>query len=429
MPESWPRSLSGYRSTGIQQHRDPVRGFPPTSGTGDPEHPPSHLQGSNGAHPGGYTGPEQDRPAAGWGGGPWETQGTDTGNGHGIGAFAGAVNGSQMPTHGEDGPTQMPTHGEDGPTQMPTHGEDGPTQIWTLGGHADGQRHAPPWKAGSAAPGQARNVRVGSGGNATAAAGPVGHRKARRVRARWRVRPSAVLLVSAVAVVTATALAAVAAWAFTTKHKTAAAPSAAMPAQIQPSLPTPTPSAHLGTWQYITSRADDPVPLALAELFPSQVSAGPRSYLRTTERAGRSCRNAVFGSRLKAALRKGCSQALRASYLAANGARMGTIGVLNLATASAAANVGKVVTAPGQFIQPLPAPHGASGNLGNGTGVVWAVAKGHYLILMWAQYANLHSPTTPGERNFLLQFVNDLYQKTVNQSLTRRMVTGQPLTP
>jgi hypothetical protein len=128
-------------------------------------------------------------------------------------------------------------------------------------------------------------------------------------------------------------------------------------------------------------------------------------------------------------VRKGCSQALRASYLSVNGKKMGTIGVLNLTTASVAAKVGKVVTAPGEFIQPLPAPHGASRNLGQGTGVVWAVAKGHYLILMWAQYTNLHSPTSSRDRKDLLQFVNDLYQKTVNQSLTRRMVTGKPLTP
>ncbi len=108
---------------------------------------------------------------------------------------------------------------------------------------------------------------------------------------------------------------------------------------------------------------------------------------------------------------------------------MGTIGVLNLATAAAAAKVGKVATASGQFIQPLPGAGGAGKNLGMGTGVVWAVAKGHYLILMWAQYTNLHDPATTHDRQLLLQFVNDLYQKTVNLSLTRRMVTGKPLTP
>jgi hypothetical protein len=237
------------------------------------------------------------------------------------------------------------------------------------------------------------------------------------------------LLVSAAVAVAVIALAATAGYAFTTKHKTAGASSTAKPTASQPPLATPTPSATLGPWQQITSRADDPLPLTLAELFPAQTAAGARGDVQTAERAGRSCRSAVFGTRLKAAVRKGCSQALRATYLSSNGKRMGTIGVLNLATAAAAAKVGKVATASGQFIQPLPATHGPSKNLGKGTGVVWAVAKGHYLMLMWAQYTNLHSPTTSRDRQLLLQFVNDLYQKTVNLSLTRRMVTGKPLTP
>ncbi len=45
-----------------------------------------------------------------------------------------------------------------------------------------------------------------------------------------------------------------------------------------------------------------------------------------------------------------------------------------------------------------------------GTGVVWAVTKGHYLILMWAQYASLHTPATSRDRKALRQVVNDLYQ-------------------
>ena len=291
------------------------------------------------------------------------------------------------------------------------------------------RRQACRGEADRATRGERRDARTGPGATATSSTAPARERQARRVRARRRGGRSRILLVWAVAVVAVTALTVTAVYAFTTKHKSAAAPNAAKPVPSQAALPTPTPSAHPGTWQYITSRAADPVPLTLAELFPTQVSAGPRSYLLTTQRAGRSCRSAVFGARLKAAVRKGCSQALRASYLSVNGKRMGTIGVLNLATAAAAAKVGKVVTAPGQFIQPLPAAQGVSKNLGKGTGVVWAVAKGHYLILMWAQYADLHSPTTSNDRKVLLQFVNDLYQKTVNQSLTRRMVTGKPLTP
>ena len=450
MPESWLREGSGYRLTGPQRQRDPVRGFPPTPDARDPEYPPSHGQAWNGAHPagnaGGNTGgPAPGRPAAGtdvlavgrnghdaasregdpdkaawrspatgpwaanWGAGPWAAQATQVaaaGNGNGLGAFAGSANGSHMWTYGEDDPTE----------------------IWTLRGNGDSQRAAPGDGDNGAMTTEQGRTRAASGATA---GGRARQRNASRVRTRrggGRPRPR-VLLVSAATAVAVIALAATAGYALTMKHKTAGAPSTAKPAASQPPLATPAPSAALGPWQQITSRADDPIPLTLAELFPAQTAAGAQGYIQTAERAGRSCRSAVFGPQLKAAVRKGCSQALRATYLSPNGKRMGTIGVLNLATAAAAAKVGKVATASGQFVEPLPAAHGVSKNLGKGTGVVWAVTKGHYLILMWAQYANLHTPTTSRDRQSLLQFVNDLYQKTVNLSLTRRMVTGKPLTP
>jgi hypothetical protein len=345
-----------------------------------------------------------------WGGGPWAADwaggswATESGNCHGIGALANGVNRPPMWTN---------------------NGDD-PTGTWTLCTDADGQAKAARGEADRTTTGEPRNTRVGSGSTATPVAAPARERQTRQVRARRHGGRSRTLLVWAIAVVAVTALTAAAVYALTTKHKTAAAPSGAKPVPSQASLPIPTPSAHPGTWQFITTRVADPVPLTLAELFPTHVSVGPRSYLLTTGRTGQSCRSAVFGSRLKATVRAGCSQALRASYLSMNGKRMGTIGVLNLATAAAAAKVGEVVAAPGQFIQPLPAAHGVSKNLGKGTGVVWAVAKGHYLILMWAQYADLRSPITSNDRKVLLEFVNDLYQKTVNQSLTRRMVTGNP---
>jgi hypothetical protein len=361
--------------------------------------------------------PAEDGPQGDWAGGPWmadwgagpwapqAAQVTGISNGNGLGAFAGSANGSQMWTYGEDDPTV----------------------IWTLRGHADGQQGGSDDGSNAATSSAPGDVRAGS---AAAAGVRARQRGTRQVRARRSGGRSRVLPLSVGAAVVVIALAAAAGYALTTTHKPAAAQSAARhPAAQPPPALTPVLPANLGPWQHIASQADDPVPLTLAELFPAQVSAGTRSYLQTAQRAGRSCRSAVFGARLKAAVRKGCSQALRASYLLANGKRMGTIGVLNLPTAAAAAKVGKVATAPGQFVQPLPAASGAAKNLGKGTGVAWTVTKGHYLILMWAQYTDLRSPTTSHDRQFLLQFVNDLYQKTVNLSLTRRMVTGKPLTP
>jgi hypothetical protein len=445
MPESWPRDGSGYRLAGPQLQRDPVRGFPPTPGARDPEYPPSYAQAWDGAHLGGETRAlAPDRPVAGmdflaagrngrdvaaresdpdqeawrsdwsggpwgaaWGAGPWGPQAAqvaEIGNGHGLGAFAGSVNGSHMWTYGEDDPTE----------------------IWTLRGNTDAQRVTSGDEGNGAIAAEKGNTRASSG---TAAGVRARQRSARQVRTRRSSGRPRVLLMSTAATVAVIALAAAGGYALTTKHKTAGTPSTASATPSQPPLATPTPPADLGPWQYITNQVVDPLPLTLAELFPAQAAAGARSYQLTAERAGRSCRSAVFGSRLKAAVRKGCSQALRASYLSSSGKSMGTIGVLNLTTAGTAAKIGKVATASGQFIQPLPAAYGASKNLGKGTGVVWAVTKGHYLILMWAQYTNLHSPTTSRDRQLLLQFVNDLYQKTVNLSLTRRMVTGKPLTP
>ena len=375
-------------------------------------------RGRDGGHgaDGGHD-PATERWTKDWGGDPWATGSTGrarangSASGHSVNALAGSF----------DGP------------QTWTDGEDDPTKIAMLRGHGDGPPGSARDETDPAAATQQATSRSRAGKTATvvtaaALATPSRERGARRGRARRRAGRARLLLVFAVAVVAATALAATTAYALTGRPKAALA-RMPKPIQIQPSPPSPVPPVSLGKWQYITSRTDDPVALTLAELYPAQVSAGPRSYLRTAQHASQGCRSAVFGSRLKAAVRKGCSQALRASYLSVSGKRMGTIGVLNLATSGAAAKVGKVVTAPGQFIQPLPGPHGATKKLGTGTGVVLAVTKGHYLILMWAQYANLHSPASSSDRKILLQFVDDLYQTTVNQSLTRRMVTGKPLTP
>ncbi len=447
----------------MPRRRDPARGFPPTPGAPDPEYPATTILGLNGTsseRAASYAAPGQadtrtgldvlttgsprpgtevtDRPGrvdghrvdqhgsvraawnTAWGAGPWMAGSAD-------GAWATDI----MSAAGIGGTAVG--------SRTWTDGEDDPTEIWTLPGHDEQpQQSSAGWSESSSARSAAgvpvaAAVRAGSGARgsadsaADAVAAPSLRPRGRRERPRSRGRRTRVVLVVAVTVLGVTALAAAGAYAFI-RHGHSSAPTVT-PAHTAAALPSPSPSAHLGKWQHIANRVGDPVPLTLAELFPSRVTAGPRNYLRTAERSSQSCSQAVFGSKLKAAVAKGCSQALRASYLSVNGKRMGTIGVLNLATSAAAARVGKVVRAPRQFVQPLQAAHGPTRNLGHGTGVVWAVAKGHYLILMWAQYASLHSPTTSHDRKVLMQFINDLYQKSVNQSLTRRMVTGSPLTP
>jgi len=214
------------------------------------------------------------------------------------------------------------------------------------------------------------------------------------------------------------------------------APSTPSPAQSQASHDsasapvTATPSSTLGKYGHIDSRATDPVPLTLTELFPASFSVrGGATFNKTTQGPATDCAKAVFGAQLQAAARaNGCTQAMRASYLSADGKLMGTIGVLNLSTAAAARKVG-TVTGSNQFIGPLSAPHGPTRNLSKGTGIVEAEAKGHYLILIWAEFANLHTPSSTSDKRQLVRFAAALVSGTANVSLTSRMVTGQPTTP
>ncbi len=74
-----------------------------------------------------------------------------------------------------------------------------------------------------------------------------------------------------------------------------------------------------------------------------------------------------------------CTQVLRASYVSGDGKMMGTIGVINLTSTNEAHYAGKVVD-QNDFIAPLAAKKGVASKLGQGTGVVEAEYKGHYLI-------------------------------------------------
>jgi len=193
-------------------------------------------------------------------------------------------------------------------------------------------------------------------------------------------------------------------------------PSASSP------TPTPTPTA---PWGHIESRTADPVPLTLGEVFPATFAADV-SYSRTVSRTGTNCAKAVVGGKLQhAVLRPGCSQVLRGSYLSVSKKLMGTIGVLNLTTFKAAERAGKAA-GPAEFIEQLAAAKGPTRNLTKGTGIEEALIKGHYLILVWAEFTTLHKPKTKKQRSELEAFLSLLIQKTANVSLTSRMVTGKP---
>ena len=181
----------------------------------------------------------------------------------------------------------------------------------------------------------------------------------------------------------------------------------------------------LGKWQHIGTRARDPQALTIAGLYPPQFSLNGKGYTRTAASATKTCSVAVYGTDLQAALQAGhCSQVVRASYISADGTMMGTVGVVNLISSSAAQKAGQV-TGPKEIIAPLTSKKGLTKKLGTGTGVVQAEIKGHYLILMWAEYANLKSPSGQAQRQALEQFAANLVTGSANINLSTRMLSGK----
>ncbi len=196
-------------------------------------------------------------------------------------------------------------------------------------------------------------------------------------------------------------------------------------------LPTSAPGSPgfdktLGKWQHIGSRAEDPQSLTITGLYPPQFALGGKSYVRTAASVTKTCSLAVYGADLQAALQSGhCSQVLRASYISGDGTMMGTVGVVNLISSNAAQKAGKV-TGPQEIVAPLTGKKGPTSKLGHGTGVVQAEVKGHYLILMWAEFTSLKSPSGSAQRQALEQFAANLVTGSANINLSTRMLTGKP---
>jgi hypothetical protein len=256
--------------------------------------------------------------------------------------------------------------------------------------------------------------------DATGELAPPGRRRGGRTRRRGRSRVAWIAL----AVV-------VAAGAGVAGYKYLYEPRVNAPVPPTLRLPTNAPGSPgfdkaLGKWQHIGSRSKDPQPLTIAGLYPPQFSLNGKSYVRTAASATKTCSTAVYGADLQAALQSGhCSQVVRASYLSGDGTMMGTVGVVNLTSSNAAEKAGKA-TGPQEIIAPLTAKKGPTKKLGTGTGVVQAEIKGHYLILMWAEFTNLKSPSGQAQRQALEQFAANLVTGSANINLSTRMLTGKP---
>jgi hypothetical protein len=292
-------------------------------------------------------------------------------------------------------------------------------------GAAGAGSQPPPWDSGSPpAGGRGRHGQRApdSGGQGRRAGRPVAPAPRRAGRpSRLSHRALAGLLMAPVVVV----ILIVAVYVYISSRPVTPGGRAPSHPAAAPSGPAPS----LGPWKNIEARTVDPLPLSLTELFPARFAAGGSAGVRTVDKTVTKCTQAVIGSALKAAVRKaGCTQVLRASYLSTNRKMMATIGVLNLVDVPAAEKVGKASGAT-EFIRQLPARHGPTHSLTSGTGLEEAAVKGHYLILIWAEFANRHAPSGKKQRTQLANFSSDLFTGTANVSLSSRMVTGKPQTP
>ncbi|MBV9445716.1 MAG: hypothetical protein JO345_07455 [Streptosporangiaceae bacterium] len=194
-----------------------------------------------------------------------------------------------------------------------------------------------------------------------------------------------------------------------------------------PTAGSPYFSAKLGKWQHISTRKQDPTPLSVTELFPPafQLPDGGQ-FSRAAASVNKDCTLAVFGQDMQTALQSPkCSQVLRASYVSGNGKMMGTIGVVNLDTANDAQQAGKL-SGPDELIAPLAASRGPAKNLLNGTGMVYAVAKGHYLILMYVEFTSTKTPSGNAQKLQLVNFAQDMFKGSASISLSHRMLYGKP---
>ena len=203
-------------------------------------------------------------------------------------------------------------------------------------------------------------------------------------------------------------------------------PHTAAPPVTKPTTAAPSPSPSLGPYGDIGSRKSDPVPLAIAQLYPESYTSGAATVELTASKLGRSCTAAISGSGLQSVVSSAhCTQVARATYLSSGQGLMGTIGVFNLGTAAGATKAVKAADA-GDFVLQLKAKHGKTAKIGQGTGIEEAAAKGHYLILIWAEFTSLRKPKSGAQRTEIENFMTVLLDKTANVSLANRMVSGAP---
>ncbi|GGK55246.1 hypothetical protein Ppa06_12100 [Planomonospora parontospora subsp. parontospora] len=183
-----------------------------------------------------------------------------------------------------------------------------------------------------------------------------------------------------------------------------------------------------GTFGFAESRKTDPGKLTLDELFKSRKARHKgQTYLMTARRNDKKCKDAVVGSGLQKALTAGrCNQLVRASFRDASGKIIGTLGVANLDTSSAAAKVVKAARGKEsqQYLKVLPGKDKVTKLLGTGEAFVGGWRHGHYAVLVWFQYKDGHLPSK-AEAKKLNAAAFGVADATVTPALESRSLTGK----
>ncbi|MDN3357206.1 hypothetical protein [Actinomadura sp. DC4] len=201
-------------------------------------------------------------------------------------------------------------------------------------------------------------------------------------------------------------------------------PSESAPPPTPTVNPTPSPT-ETGRGDRLRSRATDPKPLSLNEIFKAKsFKYGSRRYVMTGRRSERKCSPPTHGTAFRKALAKGgCTQVLRATF--SNGKFIGTIGVINLRTQTGANSVQVTSRQKDAFILALPGA-GTTKKIGQGLSLTTAEVDGHYLIMSWVQYPN-GKKIAKGDYTAVSAFVKaTTYGSNLRTALNYRSMEGKP---
>jgi hypothetical protein len=169
-------------------------------------------------------------------------------------------------------------------------------------------------------------------------------------------------------------------------------PTTAAPASTEPepapasAAPSPSvaPSPSAGaTLTDLSSRATDPRPVTVAELFPDPTIAfNGTTYTVLGTDAATNCRETADGKLATALVVAGCSQVVRATVAHPGKQYLVTVGVVNLPSTAAADQIYRLLDDPGSngYFKRLNGAGVARDFAANRDTVVGSLARGHYVI-------------------------------------------------